>query len=89
MPPSMIDDTKPVPLEPTTGSVRDNFRVAKAEITDLQSRTSDVPATVLATSLMLAWRDETGTLQPLARVMIGEHDPAINDGRWLYLLPPL
>jgi hypothetical protein len=43
--PSRIEPVYPIYGRPTTESVRDNFKIAKVEITELQSRTSleDVP----------------------------------------------
>jgi hypothetical protein len=43
--PSAIDETKPIPLEPTTASVRDNFAIAKAEISALQAGGPYLPLT--------------------------------------------
>lgn len=83
--PSAIDDTVPVEGRPTTESVRDNFGIAKAEITALQARASDAPAAAMETSLLLAWRDEGGALHPVARVMVDVPDSTNNGNRWLYL----
>jgi hypothetical protein len=83
--PSAIDDTVPVEGRPTTESVRDNFGIAKAELTALQARVSDAPAAPVETSLLLAWRDESGVLHPVGRVMVDVPDPGNNGNRWLYL----
>lgn len=82
---SAIDVTKPVPYEPQTESVRGNFTVASAEISELQQHLLDPPPGPRETSLVIAWRDEAGTLHALGRVMVDIPD-ATNDGnRWLFL----
>jgi hypothetical protein len=83
--PSQIDETWPVFGEPTTASVRTNFGTAKSEISTLQERLTDPPPDALTTSLVLAYTDESGILQPLGRVMVDQPDPAIGGGRWLYV----
>ena len=83
--PSAIDDTVPVEGRPTTELVRDNFGIAKAEITALQGRLTDPPPAAVETSLVLAWRDEGGVLHPVGRVMVDVPDPGNNGNRWLYL----
>lgn len=86
---SQINPSLPVNGRPTTPSVRSNFEIARDEISALQARIGDEPPdAALETSLVVAWRDENGVLQPLGRVMIApEPDPTINGGLWLYLMP--
>jgi hypothetical protein len=83
--PSAIDETNPIPYEPTTASTRQNFSIAKAEITQLQARLLEPPPSPLDTSLILAWRDEAGVYHAIGRVMVDQPDPANDGNRWLYI----
>ena len=85
---SAIDVDKADSLRTATESMRGNFTVASAEISELQQHLLDPPPGPRETSLVIAWRDEAGTLHALGRVMVDHtrHDQrrqplALSEGR--------